>query len=45
MREGDNSGITSKQISANVRESSYSKVKGTNPNGNPVDGTDVYDKQ
>jgi hypothetical protein len=22
-----------------------SKVKGTNPNGNPVDGTDVYDKQ
>jgi hypothetical protein len=22
-----------------------SKVKGTNPSGNPVDGTDVYDKQ
>ncbi|MCU1253371.1 MAG: hypothetical protein JWQ49_6400 [Edaphobacter sp.] len=67
MQEGDNSGITSKQISANVRENSYSKdgkelrtrhmvvskdgktmtskVKGTNPNGKPVDGTDVYDKQ
>jgi hypothetical protein len=67
MQEGDNSGITSKQISANVRENNYSKdgkelrtrhmvvskdgktmtskVKGTNPNGKLVDGTDVYDKQ
>ncbi len=67
VQKGDFDGITSKQISANVRENSYtkggkeirsrhfviskdgktmtSKVKGTNPNGSPVDGTDVYDKQ
>ena len=67
VQEGDFNGITSKRVSANVRDNSYtkdgkeirsrhmviskdgktmtSKVKGTNPNGNPVDGTDVYDKQ
>jgi len=67
VQQGDFDGITSKQISANVRENSYtkggkeirsrhiviakdgktmtSKVKGTNPKGSPVDGTDVYDKQ
>ncbi len=67
VQEGDFNGITSKQISANVRDNTYtkdgkeirsrhmviskdgktmtSKVKGTNPNGKPVDGTDVYDKQ
>jgi len=67
IQAGDADGITSKRISANVRENTYtkdgketrtrhiviskdgktmtSKVKGTNPNGNPVDGTDVYDKQ
>jgi len=64
---GDANGITSKRVSANVRDNSYtkdgkelrtrhfvvskdgktmtSKVKGTNANGSPVDGTDVYDKQ
>ena len=67
MQEGDTNGITSKRISANVRDNSYTKdgkevrsrhiviskdgktmtstVKGTSPNGSPVDGTDVYDKQ
>ena len=67
VQEGDFNGITSKWISANVRDNSYtndgkemrsrhfviskdgttmtSKVKGTSPNGSPVDGTDVYDKQ
>jgi hypothetical protein len=67
VQQGDANGITSKRVSANVRDNSYtkdgkeirsrhiviskdgktmtSKVKGTNPNGSPVDGTDVYDKQ
>ena len=67
VQEGDFNGITSKPVSANVRDNSYtkdgkemrsrhfviskdgttmtSKVKGTSPNGSPVDGTDVYDKQ
>jgi hypothetical protein len=67
VQQGDVNGITSKRVSANVRDNSYtkdgkeirsrhiviskdgktmtSKVKGTNPNGSPVDGTDVYDKQ
>jgi hypothetical protein len=67
VQEGDFNGVTSKRVSANVRDNSYtkdgkelrtrhfviskdgktmtSKVKGTNLNGNPVDGTDVYDKQ
>src|ERR1700730_13722824 len=67
VKEGDFNGITSKRISANDRENSYtkdgkelrsrhfviskdgktmtSKVKGTSPNGSPVAGTDVYDKQ
>jgi hypothetical protein len=67
IQAGDANAITSKRISANVRENTYtkdgkeirsrhiviskdgktmtSKVKGTNANGKPVDGTDVYDKQ
>ena len=67
IQAGDANGITSKRISANVRENTYtkdgkeirtrhmviskdgktmtSKVKGMNPAGSPVDGTDVYDKQ
>jgi hypothetical protein len=67
IQAGDANGITSRRISANVRENSFtkdgkeirsrhmvvskdgktmtSKVKGTNSSGNPVDGTDVYDKQ
>jgi hypothetical protein len=67
IQAGDANGITSKRISANVRENIYTKdgkeirsrhiviskdgktmtsrVKGMNPSGQPVDGTDVYDKQ
>jgi hypothetical protein len=67
IQAGDANGITSKRISANVRENTYtkdgkeirtrhiviskdgktmtSKVKGMNPAGSPVEGTDVYDKQ
>jgi hypothetical protein len=67
VQEGDVNGVTSKRVSANVRDNSYtkdgkelrsrhivvskdgktmtSKVKGTNPGGTSVDGTDVYDKQ
>jgi hypothetical protein len=67
VQEGDANGVTSRRISANVRENSFtkdgkeirtrhlvvskdgktmtSKVKGTNPNDSPVDGTDVFDKQ
>jgi hypothetical protein len=67
VQEGDFNRITSKPVSANVRDNSYtkdgkemrsrhfviskdgktmtSKVKGTSPNGSPVDETDVYDKQ
>jgi hypothetical protein len=67
VQEGDFNGITSRRISANVRDNSYtkdgkeirtrhmvvskdgkmmtSKVKGINPGGNQVEGTDVYDKQ
>jgi hypothetical protein len=67
VQEGDFNGITSKRISANARENTFtkdgkeirtrhmviskdgktmtSKVKGINPGGNQVEGTDVYDKQ
>jgi hypothetical protein len=67
VQEGDFNGITSKRVSANVRDNSYTKdgkeirtrhiviskdgktmktkVKGMNPGGNQVEGTDVYDKQ
>jgi hypothetical protein len=67
VQEGDFNGITSRRISANVRDNTFtkdgkeirtrhvvvskdgktmtSKVKGINPGGNQVEGTDVYDKQ